>query len=346
MRRVLVLALLSLAADTLAQTPGAPVISGRVLADGTGIPLRRARIELSSRSWRTEVLTDDNGRFVADVGGAGAVTLAITKGGYVAATVVIQRENVSRPIELHLPRGAAISGVVLDMKGAPAAGYPVTIRRVGANPERDGSPAQFTSTTDDRGEYRAGGLPRGTYDVAAGSAATFIDSKASDPSLREREIGLGTRVQVQVDTGDELGRVQLVAPALTGGEALVIALRDQAGVPPPGPRNFVPARGAAGTIRGRVLTADRTPVAGATVRVRGSNASSNAGAIASLSARTDEKGAFEVLGLRAGRYTVEASVNGQMVWRHGQDRVGQDGRPIALATDQSVNADVILPAAR
>ena len=49
MRRVLVLALLSLAADTLAQTPGAPVISGRVLADGTGIPLRRARIELSSR---------------------------------------------------------------------------------------------------------------------------------------------------------------------------------------------------------------------------------------------------------------------------------------------------------
>ena len=357
MRRILVLALMCLTADVLAQTPGAPIIAGRVVAAGTGVPLRRARVELIGQgvlpagappellrtSGAQPVLTDDDGRFAIEIQALRpAMPLTISKGGYVTTFAVIRRENANTPIELPLVRGAAISGIVLDLKGAPAAGYPVTIRRAGANPERDGSPAQFMSTTDDRGEYRAGGLPRGTYDVAAGSASTFLDPKASDPKLRERELGLGTRVQVRLDTGDELGGVQLMAPAITGGEALAIAMRDQAGVPPPGPRNFVPARGAAGAIRGRVLTAARTPVAGALVFVRGSNAGSNA----NLSARTDEKGAFEVLGLRAGRYMVEASVNGQMAWRHGQDRVGQDGRPIALATDQSVNADVILPAAR
>ncbi len=332
--------MLFLGTDALAQTPGAPVISGRVLAAATGVPLRRARVELTRRtvsSLSEPVLTDDEGRFLIEVRGVVTPTIGLTisKGGYVTAAPTIRREDLSAPLELRLARGAAITGIVLDQKGMPAQGHSVTIRRVDANPEQDGAPAQYSGMADDRGEYRIGGLPRGTYLVAAGSpglVTQIIDGKAQ---IREAELGAG--VQVRVDTGDEIGGVQLVTSSLSTADARAqAALREQLKLPDP--KAVVLPRGSAAILRGRVLTAARTPAAGALVRV--------SGATADLSIRTDENGAFEARGLRAGRYAAEAIVN-EIVWRYGQERLGQSGRPLAVATDQIVEGvDIVLPVAR
>jgi protocatechuate 3,4-dioxygenase beta subunit len=368
MRPVLVLVLLLLGTPALAQTPGAPVITGRVVAAATGVPLRRARVELTGRnaalpslptssSPSEPVLTDDDGRFSIEVRGVlgPTVSLLITKGGYVTAAPVIRRENVGTPIELRLARGAAITGIVLNLQGAPVQGYAVTVRRVDANPERDGAPAEYLGTTDDHGEYRVGGLLPGTYTVAAGSAMIIREippgclealeqvARLGQPpagalecarQAQTREAGLGAVVQVRLGTGDEVGGVQLLAPRLTGVEEMRLA---QSRMVTPG-EQIAPPRGSAARVRGRVLTADRRPVHRAVVRVTG------AASIMTIS--TDEDGGYEARGLRAGRYTVEVTVN-QMVWRLGQERVGQSGRQITVATDQVVEGiDVVLPAAR
>lgn len=337
MRRVFVLALALWCpgTDALAQTPGgAPAITGRVVAASDNLPLRRTRIEVSSGAWRAEpVLTDDGGRFVVEVRGAGAVTLTATKGGYTVARMTLPRNSLGTPLEVTLPRGAAISGLVVDLKGMPVAGYTVTVRRLNANPERDASPAQFSGVTDDLGEYRVAGLPRGTYDVAAGTLTPLISGSVI------QKVGLGDAVQVMVDTGDELGGVTLVAPPLTGPDAMMQALVRERGDLAPQPKAVSLPRGLAASVGGRVLTAARTPIAGATVRVIGSPAD--------VTVRTDENGAYLLRGLRAGRYTVEAMVKDQMVWRHGQERVGQAGRPVVVATDQAIEGiDVVLPAGR
>ena len=348
MRRLLALTLLLVSTNALAQTPGAPVISGRVLAAGTDVPLRRARIELTGRnaampslpppylsSFSGPVLTDDEGRFSIEVRGivGPTVSLTISKGGYVTAAPVVRRENLQTPLELRLVRGAAITGVVLDLKGAPAQGYAVTVRRVDGNPERDGAPAQYSGTTDDRGEYRVGGLSRGTYNISAGSPSQLIELVNGKP--QQREAGMGASVQVRVDTGDEIGGVQLVTPLMSISDELA-EMRRRQGIPDP--KLVALPRGSAASLRGRVLTAARTPVGDAVVRVSGPTAN--------LGVRTDQDGRFEARGLQAGQYTAEATVN-QIVWRYGQQRVGQAGRPIAVATDQTVEGvDIILPPAQ
>ena len=350
MRRafVLALALLCPGTDAPAQTPGAPAVTGRVVAASDNLPLRRTRIEVSSSAWRAEpVLTDDAGRFVVEVRGSRAVTLTATKGGYTVATITIQRDSLGTPLEVVLARAAVISGVVVDLKGMPVPGYMVTVRRLNANPDRDASPAQFSGVTDDLGEYRVGGLPRGTYDVAAGMP--LPTQLLTGTTARVREVGLGATVQVRIDTGDELGGVQLVAPAVSGADAIQALLREQVGVPPERKEVVLP-RGLAASVGGRVLTAARTPIAGASVRVIGSTFGTSrlsGSELSNITVRTDDNGAYLLRGLRAGQYIVEAVVKDQMVWRHGQERVGQAGRPIVVATDQAVGGiDVVLPPGR
>lgn len=350
MRRALVLVLLCISTDALAQTPGATVITGRVVAVGTDVPLRRARVDLPARNTTPalpplylpasseSVFTDDDGRFSIEVrGAAGAsIPLTISKGGYATVVAVVRRESVSVPLDIRLARGAAITGVVLDVKGAPVQGYAVTVRRVDGNPERDGAPSQYSGVSDDRGEYRVGGLVRGTYDVTAGRQSQLME--LVNGKVQIRESGLGAVVQVRVDVGDEIGGVQLVAPAMTPVQeaaAKVAEANRLRGLADP--RDVPLPRGAAAIVRGRVLTAARTPLPDVVVRVNGPTTNL---------LRTDQDGRFEARGLRAGQYTVEALPN-EIVWRYGQERVGQSGRPIAVPTDQTVDGvDIVLPAAR
>ena len=71
-------------------------------------------------------------------------------------------------ITIRVPRGAVISGVVLDTNSQPLASATVrALRYAMENGERTLVSPHENVTTDDRGEYRIFGLAAGEYVIAA-----------------------------------------------------------------------------------------------------------------------------------------------------------------------------------
>ncbi len=183
------LPLILLAADT--QVPrdgvresrtGTAVVSGVVLIDDRdGRPLRRARVVLGGdgRDGRTAITEDDgsfrftdvpSGRYRITAIRAGYVTMAYgaSRPGRPGKQVVVTNSAQVSDITIRVPRGAVISGVVLDTNSQPLASATVrALRYVMENGERTLVSAHEQVTTDDRGEYRIFGLAAGDYVVAA-----------------------------------------------------------------------------------------------------------------------------------------------------------------------------------
>jgi hypothetical protein len=356
---VIVVLCICLSADTLAQT-SAPAITGRVLAADSDTPLRRARISVAAASWRSDVvLTDNDGRFVVDVPAAGPripFTVTIAKGGFVTAAVKVERDDTQTPLLVRPLRGAAIAGVVVDRNGALAAGMAVTATRIGA-PDA-GTPTQYSTITDDLGEYRLAGLARGRYEIWAGSATIITVNPPPAPGSKvqpiQRQVGAGEKTPLTLGTAEELGGVQLVAPDLSAAEATLRALRESglpanstvtvqtglSGVVINEPSSAVakPAPGRAAVLSGRVLSAARGPVA-ATVRIEGPGVD--------RAIRTDGAGAFSATFLPPGQYTIRADLSEQMSWHYGQRASGEAGRPINVGRDQVVQGiELVLPPSR
>ena len=131
------------------------MITGQVLAADSDTPLRRARVNVAAGTSRPDpVLTDDDGRFSVEVPGGGIApfTVTITKGGFVTATASVPRKDVQAPLLVRLPRGAAISGIVVDQSGAPVVSMTVTASRVDAGAGAAGAPARYSD--DDRRPWR------------------------------------------------------------------------------------------------------------------------------------------------------------------------------------------------
>ena len=147
-------------------------------------PVRRARVTLNGPDLivgRT-TLTNDDGVFSFDAVPPGRYAVGAVKEGYVAfnfgarrpgrpGTSIALRGGEVRRLDMAIPRGAAITGIVTDPDGQPAAGITVvalTWRYLGAGGERRLVPAGMTvSPSDDRGIYRIFGLPAGEYLIAA-----------------------------------------------------------------------------------------------------------------------------------------------------------------------------------
>ena len=364
-RHVAVIAVLCVCVSpsALAQSPA---ISGRVLAADSDTPLRRARISITAGSWRSEIgLTDNDGRFAVEVPAAGNARIpfivTIEKGGFVTAAITVERADFQTPLIVRPLRGAAITGIVVDRSGAPApAGTAVTAHRIGASDT--GTPPQSSTTTDDRGEYRLAGLARGRYEIWAGRDRTIIVQPPGTPASKvpppiTQQIGAGDKTSLTLETAEEIGGVQLVAPDESAVEATLRALRDSGRV---APNSFVtvtsgnmatvitmpstgaaatPEQGRAGALSGHVLSADRRPVARAAVRVDGPGGTREA--------VTDADGAFSVRSLAPGQYVVRADVSDQMSWYFGQRAPGEPGRPISLARGQVVpGIHIVLPEGR
>jgi len=174
----------------IAKPVGSAVVSGTVLVGPTGTePSRRTRVTLNTSDrgipGRTTT-TDDMGRFAFREVPAGRFTLQASRPGYLAASYGSRRAG--RPgtalpvaegaqignLSLRLIKGGVITGTALDGNGQPAAGVSVSVLRftyreltgeLGLSTETVAS----TATTDDRGVYRAWGLPPGNYIVMATS---------------------------------------------------------------------------------------------------------------------------------------------------------------------------------
>jgi hypothetical protein len=186
-----------------ARPAGTAALAGGVIIEGTNAdPARNAVVTLNSASagvHRTTV-ADANGRFAFDGLPAGAYLVAASKPGYVTSaygarrpgrpgTPIAVAESARVEIELRLPRGAVVTGRVLDDTGAPAfmaAVHVLQYRWVNGRRTLTSPAGVFDAPraiADDRGEYRIYGLPPGEYVVAA---APGIGSPMVNPA---REIG-------------------------------------------------------------------------------------------------------------------------------------------------------------
>jgi hypothetical protein len=226
--------------DAAAAKPtGTGVVSGAVLVGPTGTePSRRTRVTLNTSdrniSGRTTT-TDDMGRFQFREVPAGRFTLQAVRPGYLNASYGARRAGrpgIAIPVAdaaqitgltLRMIKGGVITGAAMDSNGQPAAGVTVSVMRY-IYREFTGELAlsnetiASSTTTDDRGVYRAWGLPPGNYLVMA------------TPQLGG---GRGTSSDFQQLTTNDVSRAIAAAKARQSGAAAPPA--------PPAPRvNYAP----------------------------------------------------------------------------------------------------------
>ena len=160
---------------------GTGIISGRVVLDGPGTPVRRARVVLSGAELggaRT-TLTDEQGTFTFQLLPAGRFTMTASKAGFVDGTFGSKRAGrPGTPIQLTegqqldkmtitMPRGGVITGVVIDENGEPSPGTQVRAMRAVIRTGEKALQQAGQDQTDDRGIYRIYQLQPGDYVVSA-----------------------------------------------------------------------------------------------------------------------------------------------------------------------------------
>lgn len=122
------------------------------------------------------MFTDPLGQFEFSGLLPGRYTLAADKAGYAATTYgargrfdpplqIALADGATESIEIRMPKGAAVSGRVVDESGDPIVGASMTALalRSEGDARRLETVGRVRSETDDRGEYRLGGLTAGQY---------------------------------------------------------------------------------------------------------------------------------------------------------------------------------------
>ena len=169
------------ARDTQATPPGTGVISGRVSVDGTGTPVRRARVTLSAPELRggRSAITNDEGVFSFTALPAGRFSLTASRAGYIdspygakkpgrpGTPIQLAAGQKMEKAEIALPKGGVITGVVVDDNGEPAPRTQVRVLRYVMRTGEKTLQQAGTDQTDDRGIYRVYGLLPGDYMVSA-----------------------------------------------------------------------------------------------------------------------------------------------------------------------------------
>ncbi|HXW05795.1 MAG TPA: carboxypeptidase-like regulatory domain-containing protein [Vicinamibacterales bacterium] len=171
-------------------SPDLGAISGRVTEQGSGRPIARAAVVLIGGSGeRHEIETDPDGRYEFTGLPPGRYAVAASPGELRAThllqllgdpepraslparprpAVTLAPGEVRTGADIALTRALAIEGRVLDENGEPMSGVEIAVLREGLPHPSDGI------LSDDRGEYRAFGLPPGRYRVCA-----FADGSGS-----------------------------------------------------------------------------------------------------------------------------------------------------------------------
>jgi protocatechuate 3,4-dioxygenase beta subunit len=167
--------------DTSAQT-GTAIIRGHVFDAANGQPLRKAQVRALSPELRDNRLatTDANGAYEFKDLAAGRYSLQASKGSYVGLSygqtrpfepgkpVEVRNAQLLDKVDFSLPRGAVITGRVVDEFGEPVADVQVAaMRSQSVQGRRQLMPAGRSASTNDIGEFRLFALPPGQYVISA-----------------------------------------------------------------------------------------------------------------------------------------------------------------------------------
>jgi len=216
-----------------------------VIAADTREPIRKARVDLIATigDRRDPVYADNDGRFQFAGVPAGRYTLSAWKSGYAiasygapsfwapAAVIALDAGHSAEGFEIALAKGAALSGRVVDDAGEPLSDMQVSVGRAAPVNGRVVFQAYgLPRSTDDRGEYRIGGLPPGSYVVSVfGRAAPAVSTAGGDTFARTRSTFypqtpfVSQARPIPVRAGEEVGSIDvaftpesLVAPLISG----------------------------------------------------------------------------------------------------------------------------------
>jgi hypothetical protein len=156
-------------------------IRGRITSADNSRPLRGARVQLSAPELPTAraTATDSDGRYEFTNLSAGRYTMSATMGSFIGLSygqtrpfeagkpIVLAEKQRLDNVDLRLPRGGAIAGIVLDDAGQPLINALITAFR----PQFVRGVRQLisiaTARTSDSGEFRVFGLSPGSYVVSA-----------------------------------------------------------------------------------------------------------------------------------------------------------------------------------
>src|SRR5262249_54100235 len=212
-------------------------------------------------------------------------------------------------IEIALQAAAAISGRVSDESGDPVLGARVIVERVANGNQRRMTLGAFE--TDDRGEYRVGGLPAATVvvsatisgdPVAVQTGNRTIVAPSSNRVFFPNAAGDDGAERMALKPGDERGGVDFVVPVkdATNQPFSVTQAAGNSGLGSDDPPD------SHGIVRGRIVDSDGRPIARAQVRL----AFSGGRGVPPLAARTiraDTAGLFEFTEIPAAHMRLTAS---------------------------------------
>jgi protocatechuate 3,4-dioxygenase beta subunit len=286
-------------------------IRGRVFAADNRESLPRARVTITvDRSPGLPAYTDDRGEFSIAAPSVETFTLSVVKAGYAAIQIPLRRAELASAaagaLSIALTRSVAVNGRVVDSTGETIVGLRVYADRLDADASIPAGLVKFATTTDDRGEYRLGGLPPGRYSVTA--------TGAQDP---------GAVATLDLQPGDDLLTIDFTS----------LPPRESAMESSPQPPE-TPERA---SIRGRVLSTAGRPIASAVVELTGP--------MPPRFFVTDAQGRFTFRALAPGDYDVRANKGDFLPATLGQESAFQSAARISVSRGASVD-DITLVLSR
>jgi len=299
--------------------PVTTVLIGRVIDALTRQPIPNAHLSTGPNVVGAPVvLADSEGRFSLPAP-SGRFVVVANKSGYAREP---RQVTAGAPIEIALQAAAAISGRVSDESGDPVLGARVTVERVQNGNQRRVTLGAFE--TDDRGEYRVGGLPAATVVVSVtitGDPAlvqtgnlTLVAPSSSRVFFPNASADDGAE-RMTLKPGDERGGVDFAVPVkdATNQPFSVTQAAGNSGLGSDDPPD------SHGIVRCRIVYTDGRAIARAQVRL----AFSGGRGVPPLAARTiraDTAGLFEFSEIPAAQMRLTASHAGY--FPTGQDHSG------------------------
>ena len=212
---LLLTALASTNAQTAANKSSTSTISGKVTLGDKGVSGLTVGLAISTPSSTTYVtqlraVTDEEGNYRFKKVPPNTYQVLVSSAQYVQSeartSVVVGKNEVVENINITLLRGGVITGKVTDADGRPVVEEQIFFSSSNA------LPYWRSIYTDDRGIYRAFGLPPGRYTVAAGKDSMSSFGKATTGYQRTYHpstVNPSEAIVIDVNDGSEATNVDI-----------------------------------------------------------------------------------------------------------------------------------------
>lgn len=209
-------AIVSANAQPAADKAPRAIISGKVTIGGKGVSGVVVGLAIATPSSSTHVtrfrgVTDEDGNYRIKNLPPDTYQVLVAAPAYVQSdwrkSVVVGKNEVVENVDIALSRGGVITGKVTD-----ADGRPVVEEQIFFSAAESRIPYFRTVTTDDRGVYRAFGLPPGRYTVSAGRDSLSSFGRTGDGPQRTyypSALNASDATTVEVNEGSETDNIDI-----------------------------------------------------------------------------------------------------------------------------------------